>query len=53
MEKATFRAGCFLGVESTFQNRKGIKSTTVGRMDRISLLALLLADYNVEDQHDL
>ena len=32
MEKATFGAGCFWGVESALQNIKGIKSTTVGYM---------------------
>ena len=32
MEKATFGAGCFWGVESAFINIKGIKSTTVGYM---------------------
>jgi len=32
MEKATFGAGCFWGVEAAFQNLKGIKSTTVGYM---------------------
>jgi peptide-methionine (S)-S-oxide reductase len=32
MEKATFGAGCFWGVEAAFQNIKGIKSTTVGYM---------------------
>lgn len=32
MEKATFGAGCFWGVEAAFQNIKGINSTTVGYM---------------------
>jgi len=32
MEKATFGAGCFWGVEAAFQNIKGIKSTIVGYM---------------------
>src|SRR4051812_26011797 len=29
-EKATFGAGCFLGVEETFRNLKGVLSTAVG-----------------------
>jgi len=32
MEKATFGAGCFWGVEASFQNIKGVKSTAVGYM---------------------
>ena len=32
MEEATFGAGCFWGVESTFQKTKGIISTKVGYM---------------------
>jgi len=32
MDKATFGAGCFWGVEAAFQNLKGIKSTIVGYM---------------------
>jgi len=30
LEKATFGAGCFWGVEATFRQVKGIKSTAVG-----------------------
>jgi peptide-methionine (S)-S-oxide reductase len=32
MEKATFGAGCFWGVEATFQQIKGVISTAVGYM---------------------
>ena len=32
MEKATFGAGCFWGVEETFGHVKGVKSTAVGYM---------------------
>ena len=32
MEKATFGAGCFWGIEATFQKIKGVKKTIVGYM---------------------
>ena len=32
MQKATFGAGCFWGIEASFQKIKGVTSTTVGYM---------------------